>query len=184
MNMIECIKSRRSVRKFKEQAPSDEQIRELVEIARFAPSWKNVQSTRFVAIRDRETISCIAKECTLGFSGNEKIMQAAPVLMVLTTLKSRSGYERDGSFSTSKGTHWESFDAGAAAQTFCLAAHEAGLATVILGVYSEEDVRRVLEIPEEYGISAIIPLGYADEEPVAPKRKEVDDLLTIYGESV
>ena len=107
------------------------------------------------------------------------VLNVASCLMVLTTVNKRSGYERDGSFSTSKGEHWQSFDAGVAAQTFCLAAYEKGLGTVILGVYDGEKVAEVLEIPEEKSVSALIPIGYPAEEPKAPKRKDVEELLSI-----
>ena len=89
----------------------------------------------------------------------------------------RSGYERDGSFSTSQGTHWQSFDAGVAAQTFCLAAHALGLGTVIMGIFDESKVRAVLDLPAEQMVSAIIAIGHPAEQPVCPKRKDVDTLL-------
>ena len=70
------------------------------------------------------------------------------------------------------------FDAGIAAQSFCLAAYEKGLGTVIMGIFDEAKVASLLEIPENQEITALIPIGYPDEEPVAPRRKPVEDLLT------
>ena len=100
-------------------------------------------------------------------------------MMVITTVNSRSGYERDGSFTTSKGTHWQSFDAGIAAQTFCLAAHEAGIATVIMGIFDEEKVKEVIDVPDGQSVSALVAIGYADDEPEAPRRKSAEELLTV-----
>lgn len=88
-------------------------------------------------------------------------------------------YERDGSFSTSKETHWQSFDAGLAAEAFCVAAHDAGLGTVILGIYDEGKVKAVLNLPETESVSALIPIGVPAESPAAPKRKDVSELLRI-----
>ena len=68
------------------------------------------------------------------------------------------------------------FDAGIATQTFCLAAHELGLGTVILGIF-DETVSEVLEIPEDRELVNIICIGHPAESPEAPKRKTVDDLL-------
>ncbi len=45
----------------------------------------------------------------MDFAYNQKTASHAPALVILTTITGRSGYERDGSFSTSKGTHWQSF---------------------------------------------------------------------------
>ena len=179
MNSIQNIKSRRSIRKFKPEPIGTEVIKEIVEAARFAPSWKNSQTVSYTAVYDREKIKNMAKNGMCGFSHNTEICLGAPLLIIVTTKDKRSGYERDGSFSTSKGTHWQSFDAGAAAQTFCLLAHEYGLGTVIMGIYDEDVIRSVAEIPEGMSVSAIIAIGVPDEAPGAPRRKPVEELLRI-----
>lgn len=107
----------------------------------------------------------------MGFQKNIDTLHGAPALVVLTTVNDRSGYERDGSFSTSKGTHWQSFDAGLAAEAFCVAAHDAGLGTVILGIYDEGNVKAVLNLPETESVSALIPIGVPAESPAPPSAR-------------
>lgn len=177
MTAIENIKARRSIRKFTDQPVTVEDIEKIVEAARFAPSWKNTQTTRYIAVIDPEKKDQIANDAVLGFEFNKKTIGRAPALMVITTVNKRSGYERDGSFTTSKGTHWQSFDAGIATQTFCLAASEMGFGTVILGIYDEAAVKEILGIDENESVSALVPIGYPAAEPEAPARKEVDVLL-------
>ena len=177
MNTIDCIKSRRSVRKFTEEKVPHEVLEQLVELARWAPSWKNTQIARYVAVEDEALKNRIAEEATIPW--NEGIIKGAPVLMVMTYVEKRCGYERDGSFSTSKGDRWQNFDCGIAAATFELAAHELGLGSVVLGIFEEEKLRELLELPEGMGVACLMPLGYPAEEPGAPKRKEVVELLTI-----
>ena len=109
---------------------------------------------------------------------NGDIIAAAPVLMAVTVIKNRSGYERDGSFSTPRGDGWQMYDAGIASQTFCLAAYEQGLGSVILGLFDEESVASMLQLPEDRELVALIPVGYPDEEPAVPRRKPVEDLLS------
>lgn len=179
MNAIEMLKERRSIRKYKDQPVPEDTIKKIVELASYAPSWKNTQTARYIAVTDKALKDKIAEECVMEFEGNTRSIKAAPVLIVETTVDKRSGYERDGSFSTSKGTHWQSFDAGIACQTFCLAAHEEGLATVIMGVFDEKKIMDLLEVPEGQSVSVLMALGYADEEPKMPPRKTVDDLLTV-----
>ena len=70
------------------------------------------------------------------------------------------------------------FDAGAASEAFCLAAYEAGLGTVIMGIFDEEKIVGLLDIPDDRELIALIPVGYSDEEPAAPRRKPVSDLLS------
>lgn len=179
MQTIECIKTRRSIRSFKEQAVSHELIREVIEAAAYAPSWKNTQTARYIIVENRKVIEQLADDCVLGFEYNSKTMKAAPALVLLTCVKGRCGFERDGSPTTSKGDRWEMFDAGIAAQTFCLAAHEKGLGTVIMGIFDEEKAAKAAAIPEGQSLSAIIAIGYPDCEPTAPKRKTADELLTF-----
>ena len=177
MTAKECIVGRRSIRKFKTDAVSHELLSEIVETASYSPSWKHTQITRYIAVegalKDR-----IAKECTSLYAPNGAIIAAAPVLMAVTVIKNRSGYERDGSFSTPRGDGWQMYDAGVASQTFCLAAYEQGLGTVILGLFDQAAVEAMLQLPEDRELVALIPVGYPDESPVAPKRKSVEDLLT------
>lgn len=61
MNTIDCIKSRRSVRKFTEEKVPHEVLEQLVELARWAPSWKNTQIARYVAVEDEALKNRIAK---------------------------------------------------------------------------------------------------------------------------
>ena len=179
MNTIESIKTRRSIRKFEDRAVDAQVIAEVVNVAAFAPSWKNSQTTRYIAVIDKELKNRLANECMMGFEYNVGTANGAPAMIVVTTVNKRSGYERDGSATTSKGTHWQSFDAGIATQTFCLAAHEAGLATVIMGIFDETKVTEVIGVPEGQSVSALIAIGYAADEPQAPKRKSAEELLTI-----
>ncbi len=179
MNAIDCIKTRRSIRKFDSREVSAQAIADLVDIAAFAPSWKNSQTTRYIAVFDPELKARLANDCMLGFEYNIGTANNAPCMVVVTTVNCRSGYERDGSFTTSKGTHWQSFDAGIATQTFCLAAHDAGLATVVMGIFDEDKVAEVVGAPEGQSVSALIAVGYPADEPQAPKRKSSEELLTV-----
>lgn len=177
MTAKECIKGRRSIRKYKETPVSHELLNEIIETASYAPSWKHTQIARYIAV-EGELKNKIARECTEMFPKNGAIIENAPMLIAITYIKGRSGYERDGSFTTAKGDSWQMFDAGIAAQSFCLAAYEKGLGTVIMGIFDEAKTASLLEIPENQEITALIPIGYPDEEPAAPKRKSVEDLLT------
>lgn len=177
MNAVECLKGRRSIRKFTDEPVAHEVLEQIIETASYAPSWKHTQIARYVAIegalKDR-----IADEATSSYPHNGTIIKGAPMLIAVTVIKCRSGYERDGSFSTDRGDGWQMFDAGIASQTFSLAAHEAGLGTVILGIFDREKITELLELPEERELVALIPVGHPAEEPTAPRRKPVEDLLT------
>ena len=177
MTANECITGRRSIRKFTEQPVPHETLEKVVEAASFAPSWKNTQITRYIAVEGAKKEALA--DCTSLYPGNGNIMRQSPMVIAVTILKGRSGYERDGSFSTPKGTGLQMFDAGIATQTFCLAAHEQGLGTVIMGLFDEKEATELLNIPEDRELAALIAIGYPAESPAAPKRKTVEELLSF-----
>lgn len=180
MDLITGIKERRSIRKFQDKKVPRELLEEIVNIAAYAPSWKNTQVARYIIVDDKEKIEAIANEkCAYGFKYNVKTMAGAPALLLLTFVEGRSGYEKDGSYSTLKEDRWQMFDAGIAAQTFCLAAHEKGLGTVVLGYFDEAEIKKVIDIPEGQQLAALIPIGYPDIEPEVPPRKDASKLLTF-----
>ena len=176
MNATECIKGRRSIRKFKNDKISHSLLESIISTSSFTPSWKNTQITRYIAIEDTSIIQKIADDFTPEFNAN--IVRQVSTLIAVTFIKGRCGFERDGSFTTDRGDTWQMYDAGVASQTFCLAAHEAGLGTVIMGIFDRPEIEQFLELPEDRELVALIPVGYPDEEPVAPRRKPVSDLLS------
>ena len=177
METVKCIETRRSIRKFKAERIPHETMQEIVAAAAFAPSWKNTQVTRYIVVENTELKEKIANEATLGFEHNNGIIKGAPALVVVTMVHGRSGFERDGSYTTSKEDRWEVFDAGLATQTFCLAAHDKGVGAVILGIFDEDKVAEIANVPEGQKVAALVAVGYADEDPAAPKRKSVEELV-------
>ena len=178
MDAQTCILTRRSVRKFTRQPVSRALLEQVVALAAYAPSWKNTQISRYLAIEDPEVRGAIAREFCLPGSNNPAIIQDCPLLVAQTFVKNRCGYERDGTFTTDRADGWQYYDCGIAAQTFCLAAHDLGLATVIMGVFDRRRLEAYLQIPEDQELMALIAVGYSAQEGPAPKRKDVDVLLS------
>ena len=177
MTAKECITGRRSIRSFTDQPISHEVLADIIETASFAPSWKNTQIVRYIAV-EGEMKTKLAK-CTSAYARNGEIMENAPIVMAITIIQGRCGYERDGSFTTDRGDGWQMFDAGVASEAFCLAAYEQGIGSVIMGIFDRKEAAELLELPEGMDLVALIPIGYPAETPNAPKRKSVDDLLSF-----
>lgn len=176
MNTMECITSRRSIRKYKSDKVDHALLESLILAASFSPSWKNTQITRYIAIEDTSILNKIVTDFTPEYNANT--IRQAPMLIAVTMVTGRCGFERDGSYTTKKGDRWQMFDVGVSCQTFCLAAHEAGLGTVIMGIFDEDGISELLDIPDGQELAALIALGYPDISPEAPKRKTTKDLLT------
>lgn len=179
MTAKECIEGRRSIRSFLDKPVNRLVIEDILSTASFSPSWKNTQVVRYIAIDDAHVLQTIANECTSIYPGNARSILSAPMLIAITALKGRCGFERDGSFSTHRGDSWQMFDSGVACEAFCLSAFEHGLGTVILGLFDEDKIVSLLSIPDDRELIALIPIGYPAEEPIAPKRKSVGDLLSF-----
>lgn len=176
MNTKECIVTRRSIRRFKPERVEHSLLESIISAASYSPSWKNSQITRYIAVEDPSVLDTIATHFTPEF--NSRIVKQAPLLVAVTFVKGICGFERDGSFTTAKEDRWQMFDAGIACQTFCLAAHDAGLGTVIMGIWDEQGISRLLDIPQDEELAALIAVGRPAIEPAAPGRKSVKELLT------
>lgn len=177
METLECIKSRRSVRRFTDSPVEQDIMNRIISAAVYAPSWKNTQTARYTIINTPEIIERISLEAMSGFNFNQKTLAVCRTLAVLTYEKNISGYEADGTASTPKGHDWEVFDAGISAQTFCLAAHDLGVGTVIMGIFDENKVKNILSIPKSQDVAALIACGYPKFEPDFNGRKPVDEIV-------
>ena len=140
--------------------------------AMFAPSWKNTQTAGFIVVERPEMKEKLMEALP---SYNARTVSTAPVTVVMTAKKGRAGYERDGSYTTNKGDRWEMFDGGIACQTLCLAAWGEGLGSCIMGIYDEEKLPALLEVPEDHYVTAVVSIGYPAESPNAPKRKALEE---------
>lgn len=174
MELEECINKRRSIRKYLNKPISKEIIMKLIESAQKAPSWKNSQVSRYYVVNTPENKKKIL-ECLANF--NKENVKEAPVIIVTTVIKNRSGFERDGSYSTHLKEGFQYFDNGLQVQNLCLKAYDLGLGTLIMGIYDDKKVRELLNIPEEQEIVAIIGVGYPAIEPEMPKRKDIEDIV-------
>lgn len=179
MDAITMIKERRSVRKFKNETVDRETMKEIIDIARWAPSWANFQIARYTLVDDAETIAKLGTDGVKGFVYNVNTLKEAKGVAVLSFVKGKSGkldLEKD-EYATDKANVWEVFDAGIACQTFTLAAHAKGIGTCIMGVIDDDSISEIVGLPEEETVAALIVYGYPDENPPATKRKEVGDIL-------
>lgn len=177
MNAIEMIKERRSVRKFKDEIVDHRLMEEIVEAARFAPSWGNFQVARYTFVDDPDMIQQLATEGVNGFVYNVNTLKEAKGVAILSYVKGKSGKLEGPDYVTSKDSVWEVFDAGIACQTFCLAAHEKGVGTVIMGVINDASISSIAQLPKEETVAALIVYGYPDESPVQTPRLDVQDLM-------
>lgn len=179
MEFTSVVKNRRSIRKFKNEPVPTELLKEIIGTCAFVPSWKNTQIARYNVVQSADKIKEIAENALMGGEHNMGILKGTPCLVVMSYVKNRCGFERDGTFSTSKEGTWQMFDAGIAAQTFVLSLYEKGLGSVIMGIFDDKKAAEIIGLDQTEEVAALIAVGYPDEEPTVPKKKDAETLMRI-----
>ena len=182
MEVLEAIKSRRSIRRYKTTPVDDKTVELVLEAARWAPSWANTQCGRFIVVRDTSIKDKLADALGSGRPGGKnaatEAVRKAPIVIVACAELGKSGFSRDtGQPSTDKGDYWFMFDVGLAMQNLVLAAHSVGLGTVHVGLFDAKKVAGMLGVPPDFCVVSLTPLGYPDEEPGPRPRKELPEIV-------
>ncbi|MBD3183473.1 nitroreductase [Candidatus Poribacteria bacterium] len=164
MDFMEVINRRRSIRKYKPDAIPEEDIKDIIEAARLAPSWANSQCWKFVVITDPDVKSQLAK------AGNSWI-ENAPVIITICADPTKPGTKGD--------QEYYMLDAGIAMEHLILAAANKGLGTCWIGAFDEKAAAKALGVPDNIRVVASTPLGYPAEEPSQRPRRKLEDVMCI-----
>lgn len=172
----EVIATRRSVRNYDaSKSISQEEITTLLTAVQEAPSWANMEPTKYyVAIGEEKRAALLEM-----IGGNKERVINAPVLIVSTFERSRSGFFR-GNPANEAGELWGAYDNGLSNAYLILKAREMGFDTLIMGMRDATAIRAEFDIPESEIILAVISVGYRAEEPQRPERRPFEDVVKFY----
>lgn len=171
-DLMSIVKGRRSIRRFQDKAVPEADLQQILEAVQWSPSWANTQCWEIVVVKDREMKERL-NEALSPTNPAKKGLPDAPVVLALCGKLQSSGFYK-GQATTELGD-WFMFDLGIATQSLCLAAHNLGLGTVIVGSLDHEKAEEVLGVGEGYALVALIPVGYPAKESAAPKRREISE---------
>ena len=162
--MLETVKTRRSIRKFKEIPVQDDLINNILGAGSWAPSGMNNQPWRFAVVADASLINEISK-----LTHYSKIVRSAKVLIPVF-IDNNEGYNRTKDVQA----------IGACIQNMLLEAHALGLGAVWLGeiLKSDQSIRGLLGLGDNLELMAVIALGYPDEKPKS-SRKKLSELIVF-----
>ncbi len=166
---MEVIRGRRSIRKYEDRQVPEEALQQLFEAVKWTPSWANSQCWELIVVTDRETRERL-RETLSPRNPATRAMVNAPVVLALCGKVEKAGYYQGQA--TTKFGDWFMFDLGLATQNLCLAAHDLGLGTVIVGAFDHDRARGLLAVPAGYELVVFIPLGYPAKVPTPPSRRE------------
>jgi nitroreductase len=155
VDILEFIKSRRSIRKFLDQPVDNEHLTKILEAARWAPSAGNCQPWRFIVVTERKKIRHFDP-----FFHQPWVMNAPAIIVVLASPE--DSYKRYGPNST-----WFIQDCAAATENMLLMAHGLGLGAVWVGAFSKEAVREALDVDPRYEIFGLVCLGHYQAKAAA-----------------
>jgi nitroreductase len=175
MDALEAIQKRKSVRSYEDTPVSKETLVKLLEAARVAPSAKNAQPWHFIVVTDKKK----REELSKGIFA--KWLHNAPVVIAACGDAKAS-------------SKWYAIDTSLALENIVLAATGEGLGTCVVGSFDEDDVKKLLGIPESLRVVALLAVGYASEKEgvtskllgfVKKKRKTLEAIVSLeaYGES-
>ncbi|QLH75164.1 MAG: nitroreductase family protein [Methanomassiliicoccales archaeon] len=157
MDVRQAIRARRSIRKFiRKDIPTDD-LEELLEMARLAPSGANRQPWEMVVVTDRKRITELVPLCK-----NQKFIEDCSAFLVGIDDPQQK---------------WAKVDVTIALDHVSLAATDMGLGTCWIGAFDQERLAEFLNVPKTKVITVCMAIGYPAENPEPRSRKEHDDLF-------
>ncbi len=179
MEFSRLLEDRRSIRAYKEGVEiSKEDIEKMIYAAQQAPSWKNSQTGRYYVALSAEAVKEFRDNCLPGF--NYERTENVCAFIVTAFEKGESGFKPDGEPADESGDGWGCYDLGLQNENLLLKARELGYDTLIMGLRKEENIRRIMNIPETQRVMSVIAVGKRTADPAKPDRKALDEILKIF----
>jgi len=161
LDFYEVVKSRRSYRAYKPELPDQDKIERILEAARLAPTWANMQGMHYIIVKNPNKVKAVWRAI-----GQKQKFAEAPMFIVGVISEIGSG-------TNGSGEKYYPVDFGICFEHLILAATAEGLASCWIGWFDENVVKRVLFIPDEMQIEALLPIGYALEKPIVKKKPDL-----------
>lgn len=172
----EVFATRRSIRAYEAgRTISEAEIRELLMATQNAPSWANMQPSKYYVALSEEKRNAVLE--LIG--GNKERVSNASAFLVSAFETGKSGFFR-GTPLDATGNLWGAYDNGLSNAYLVLKARAMGFDTLIMGMRNADELRRVFDIPEEETILAVIALGYRAQEPNTPVHRPLDEVVKFF----
>lgn len=177
MNVFEAIVTRRSIRKFMAKDVPMEILGVILDSGRYAPSAGNLQSWKFIIVKDNDNKQKIAEAAM-----QQMWIAEAPVLIVVC-----AELEKTKMFYGIRGERlYVIQNCSAAIQNMLLTTHALGLASTWVSAFDDDMLRKAIGAPEDVRPQAILPIGYPDEIVPTPIRYTLENtcFFESYGRKI
>jgi nitroreductase len=159
MSLIEVVLSSRSIRRYEQKEIPRDVLDKILEAGRQAPSAANKQPWHFIVLTD----SKIKRELSKGLFN--RFIKDAPVTVVGCAHKDLIAGK------------WSIVSTTIALQNMVIAAWAMGVGSCWIGDFKEEKVKRLLSIPENWNVGALVSFGYPAEKPHSRKKKSMEEIV-------
>ncbi len=176
MSLDSIALHRRSIRKYDGRQVTREELETLIRFAQEAPSWKNQQTSRYHIVASAEKLAA-ARQCLRG--SNPQKTENAGALIVTSFKRDIVGHTH-GVPDNEGGNGWGWYDLGLQNAYLLLKAAEMDLDTLVIGIRDADELRALLQIPEDETIGAVIAVGHRVEDVQRPPRKALDEIARFY----
>lgn len=198
MELINAIKARRSIRKFKADTVPDNLIREVLEAAKTAPSGTNIQPWRFVVVKSEAAKERLSTATTLPFVTSAPVVIACCVdHSVFSNVENRvrelkeagaflgtplegidpKDYVKRRNADEATAKAYLSLNAAIAIDHLTLRAVDLGLGTCWVMMFDQNKAKEAMDLDERYTIIALIPIGYPDQDPPPRPRLPLEEVV-------
>jgi len=160
LSLVDIILKRRSIRHYKPDPVPEDLLNKILEAGRLAPTAGNQQPWHFIVVTDMK----LKQELSKG-RWNTFIKDSAFTIV-------GCGY-----VGSEYGRKWSTVDVSIALENMVIAAEAQGLGSCWIGDFKEEEVKRLLGIPDDYKIVCLISFGYPAEHPSPRGKKTLQEIV-------
>lgn len=169
MNFYDVINNRKSVSKYKGDEICRGSLNNMIEAAMKSPTWKNRTSFKLILLEDKNIKDSMAEFILNSDNKAEEALKEAPMALVVIAEPEKSG-EVDGK-------EFYIADGAIAMEHFILAATAEGYGTMWIGALKEEKIKALLNIPDEFKIIGVTPIGVSAEVEPHNEKKDIKEYV-------
>jgi len=174
--ILELIVSRQSDRKYSNKPVEEDKLERILEAGRMAPSACNAQPWKFIVVTDPVLIKALAEAASARVLGMNTFVAQAMTILVIVREKPNFTSKIGG---TIKSKDYSLIDIGIASENICLQSRAEGIGSCMIGWFDENNVRKILGIPEKKRVELLITLGYSLSDQRTKKRKPKEEVISL-----
>jgi len=171
MQFYDVVKSRKSIKKFKNTPINSEKLARMINASMMSPSWKNNTSYKFILVDEKSELEQISKAIVNNDNSAAQSILDAPMTAIVVANPDDSGEVENREYYL--------VDSAIAMEHFVLSATNEGYGTCWIAAVNEDIIKKTLSIPQNYKVVAMTPIGEIEESKEHNDKKEVRDFVFL-----